>query len=262
MNKTCVLLVAGKGTRLRPYTITKHKCLTEVNGVPILFNALEQLSRAGFEKTVLVVGYKAEQIQEAAGDEYGGMKLEYVRNPRYEETNTSCSLLLGLEAARGADIVAVVEGDVFFEYAVMEELMAQQEPNATVLEPWQEGLEGTFVELDRNGFVSAWTHKSRQGADYDLTDKYKTVNLHRFQWDFVAETLLPYLQSSFRNNNGTEPLEYVMDRIVRAKPNSVFGYVLRGEKWYEIDDESDLRRAESIFPCMPASARTLDLQKG
>ena len=43
MNREAIVLVAGMGTRLKPLTLKNHKCLTEVNGVPILENALSIL---------------------------------------------------------------------------------------------------------------------------------------------------------------------------------------------------------------------------
>ena len=89
------ILVAGMGTRLRPLTDTNHKCLTEVNGVPILLNALKVLNNNKFSRVILVVGYLREQIKEVIGDAYQNMKIEYAVNSIYSKTNTSYSLELG-----------------------------------------------------------------------------------------------------------------------------------------------------------------------
>ena len=40
-----IILVAGIGNRLKPFTKIVPKCLTEVNGEPILLNALEILDK-------------------------------------------------------------------------------------------------------------------------------------------------------------------------------------------------------------------------
>ena len=47
--------------------------------------------------------------------------------------------------------------------------------------------------------------------------------------------------------DGSEPIEFVMRRIVQENPNTVKAIVLNGEKWFEIDDMNDLRVAEKIF---------------
>ena len=56
---TAVILVAGLGSRLKPLTDEVLKCLTEVNGKPILEQTLEALVRNGISKAVIVVGYLA-----------------------------------------------------------------------------------------------------------------------------------------------------------------------------------------------------------
>lgn len=85
------------GNETRPLTDTNHKCLTEVNGVPILLNALKVLNNNKFSRVILVVGYLREQIKEVIGDAYQNMKIEYAVNSIYSKTNTSYSLELGLE---------------------------------------------------------------------------------------------------------------------------------------------------------------------
>ena len=67
MTAKAVILVAGMGTRLQPRTLTTHKCLTRVNGTPILKNALDNLNDIGVEETVLVIGYLGDEIKKEIG---------------------------------------------------------------------------------------------------------------------------------------------------------------------------------------------------
>ena len=110
-----IILVAGRGTRLKPLTDTIPKCLTEVNGKPILFNALEHLEKNKIEETILVVGYLRDKIEERIGNFFGNMKITYVKNDIYDKTNTSYSLWLALKDLLIDDSLLVLEGDVFFE---------------------------------------------------------------------------------------------------------------------------------------------------
>jgi len=72
-----VVLAAGKGTRLRPLTDDKPKVLVEVNGTPLIQDVFDNLIDAGADELVVVVGYKAEQIIDRYGDEYGGVPITY-----------------------------------------------------------------------------------------------------------------------------------------------------------------------------------------
>jgi len=61
-----VLLAAGRGTRLRPYTDKTPKPLLPVNGAPTLDLYFNGLASAGVENVVLVVHHLAEQIENYA----------------------------------------------------------------------------------------------------------------------------------------------------------------------------------------------------
>jgi len=63
-----VLLAAGRGARLRPYTDKTPKPLLPVNGAPTLDLYFSSLATAGVENVVLVVHHLAEQIDNYAGN--------------------------------------------------------------------------------------------------------------------------------------------------------------------------------------------------
>ncbi len=53
---TALLLAAGSGCRLRPVTDDQPKCLTEIDGIPILERLVDRLCQQGFQRLVVVVG--------------------------------------------------------------------------------------------------------------------------------------------------------------------------------------------------------------
>lgn len=57
-----MLLAAGLGTRLRPWTIHHPKALVPVGGVPMLERVINRLSKAGFDEIVVNVHHFADQI--------------------------------------------------------------------------------------------------------------------------------------------------------------------------------------------------------
>lgn len=110
-----VILAAGMGTRLgRPFP----KPLTELkDGRTILAQQLGNVQQAfGPDVQVLVVvGFKLEQILEAAPD------VTFAYNEIYDQTNTSKSLLKALRAT-GDRGVLWMNGDVVFDPRVLERL--------------------------------------------------------------------------------------------------------------------------------------------
>lgn len=240
-----IILAAGLGSRLKPLTDTVPKCLTEINGQPILVNALKNLESSGVTEVIVVIGYLKDKIQEKIGAAWGRMKISYVENEIYDKTNTSYSLWLGLKNVNNEDIV-LLEGDVFFEKKLLIEFLKSSSPNATTVEKYNPTLDGSFVALKENRVVD-WIYKTKRPANFTIVDKFKTVNIHKFSASFVTEILKPTLQKHVEASQGSEPLEYVMQDIVTSKATSLKAFLADGMQWFEIDDLKDLEVAEKIF---------------
>jgi choline kinase len=245
-----VILVAGIGSRLGERTAELPKCLVEVAGVPIVQNAVERLETVGIQEAILVTGYREEAVRERLGTRFGRMRISYRSNHAYRRTNTSCSLFLGLQDVE--DDVVVLEGDVFFEQRVLDEALHLPHSNVTVVERWNPALDGSVVELDSSCHVRRWVHKKDRPPGFSLDGTFKTVNLHRLSRGFVIERLRPVLDEMMRDG-GREPLETVFARVVDAG-GRIFATQAAG-RWVEIDDESDLRVAEALFPGGPNEHR-------
>ncbi|MFJ7999992.1 sugar phosphate nucleotidyltransferase [Streptomyces sp. NPDC096310] len=74
-----ILLVGGKGTRLRPLTARTPKPMVPAAGVPFLTHQLARAKAAGVEHVVLATSYLAEVFEPYFGDGSSlGLSLEYV----------------------------------------------------------------------------------------------------------------------------------------------------------------------------------------
>ncbi|MEU6078904.1 NDP-sugar synthase [Streptomyces sp. NPDC047108] len=74
-----ILLVGGKGTRLRPLTVHTPKPMVPAAGVPFLTHQLARARAAGVEHIVLATSYLAEVFEPHFGDGSAlGLHLEYV----------------------------------------------------------------------------------------------------------------------------------------------------------------------------------------
>ncbi|NLJ06809.1 MAG: nucleotidyltransferase family protein [Sphingobacteriales bacterium] len=62
--KKAMILAAGKGTRLKPFTDTMPKALFPLNGTPILEIVIQRLIKYGFKDIIINVHHFAEKIEE------------------------------------------------------------------------------------------------------------------------------------------------------------------------------------------------------
>ena len=72
-----VILAAGKGLRLRPFTEHHPKPLIPVAGKALIEYTLESLPDS-ISEIIIVVGYLANQIKDHLGDEWHGKPIKYV----------------------------------------------------------------------------------------------------------------------------------------------------------------------------------------
>ena len=68
MYKRAVILAGGKGTRLKPYSITLPKPLVPVGDLPILEIIILKLKTHGFNHITITVNHMAEIIKAFFGD--------------------------------------------------------------------------------------------------------------------------------------------------------------------------------------------------
>ena len=94
----CVILAAGKGTRLRPLTENTPKPLVKVAGKALLDRIVESLP-SSIDELIIVTGYLEEQIQEHCGKEFHGRKVTYVHQA--EQKGTGHALWLCKDLIKG-----------------------------------------------------------------------------------------------------------------------------------------------------------------
>lgn len=94
----CVILAAGKGTRLRPLTENCPKPLVEVGGKTLLDHIVGALP-SSVDELIIVTGYLGEQIREHCGEEFHGRKVQYVQQE--EQNGTAPALWLCKDLIKG-----------------------------------------------------------------------------------------------------------------------------------------------------------------
>lgn len=108
MCKRAIILAGGKGTRLRPYTISLPKPLVPINDKPILELIVNQLKDYGFTEITICVNHMAEMIKAYFNDGRSfGVNINYVIEPVELSTMGPLTLIDDLP-----DDFIVMNGDV------------------------------------------------------------------------------------------------------------------------------------------------------
>src|SRR5262249_10547359 len=107
-----IVLAGGLSTRLRKVVPNLPKPMAPIAGRPFLQILLASLSRKGFVRVVLSVGFMAEKISEYFGDRFGNLELVYVFER--EPLGTGGAVRLAMQACT-ADHVFILNGDTFLD---------------------------------------------------------------------------------------------------------------------------------------------------
>jgi len=127
--KQAVILAAGEGQRLRPFTVTKPKVMLSVAGRPILSYVVESLAQNGIRNIVLVVGYGKGQVFDYMGSvEQPGVNITYVT----QERQLGTAHALAQAKAATEDEFLVLPGDNLIEANTIAQFVAAR-PEAVLV---------------------------------------------------------------------------------------------------------------------------------
>lgn len=236
-----ILLAAGEGTRLRPHTLTRPKCMVELGGAPLLSHQLAALAAAGVYDVTIVTGYRAEKI----------VALGYptIHNPRYAQTNMVASLMCAAPLLDGGDDVLVAYADLVYERRVVEALLDCKAPLATTVDRawrrlWELRLEDPLddaetLRLDPRSHVLELGKKP--GSVDEIEGQY--MGLTKLRRDFAPEVVERYRRldpdaiydgKSLENLYMTSFLQHLIDSGCPLQAVLVEG------GWLEVDSVDDL----------------------
>lgn len=95
-----IILAAGQGRRLLPYTQDRPKCLLDVGGKTILERQVEALRSCHVDHITVVTGYLGSKVRDVLGTQ-----ARYTANTDFETTSSMYSLWLARHAATAGCII-------------------------------------------------------------------------------------------------------------------------------------------------------------
>ncbi len=232
----CLILAAGKGSRLRPRA--ESKPLLPLLGVPLIERVIREARRAGADDFVVVTGHAAETVEAFLADlaRRLDVPIATVRNPEWADTENGRSIL----AAEGLlrEPFLLLMADHLFEADLLRDLLRAPLPSA-----------GLCLAVDgnrRNPLVDPGdvTRVRRDGAritaigkGLEPFDGYDTGIFH------CTPALFDALRKAARHGDTT------LSGAVRqlARDGLAQAVDVSGRFWCDVDDPAALQRAEAAL---------------
>ncbi len=234
-----ILLAAGEGTRLRPYTLEVPKCLVEVEGRSLIDRQLDILTSEGISKQIIIGGYLINKL-------YGrGSKV--LENKRFDETNMVWTLFCADDELDGEVIVSY--GDIVYSGLNLQLLLKSTADIAVTIDLdwenyWNERMEDPLndaetLKISSDGFITEIGQKPTSLSE--IEGQY--MGLMKFSADGV-KTLKKVFYEALKDGNmrGKKPenaymtdlLQLIIDKGYKVKAVPVHG------GWIEVDTVEDL----------------------
>lgn len=237
-----IIVAAGQGTRLRPLTDTKPKCMVEYQGKAIIDSILETMFTCNISEVAIVNGYKKEVLETYLDDK----NIRFFANLRYDTTNMVSTLFCAKEFMN--DDLIISYADIVYDTVVLEKLMLSQgDFNVVVDRCWKE----LWAQRMENPLEDAETLKIRNNVIIEIGKKPTSYSEIEGQYiglikisRQVIKKIIDFYESldkksiydgqNFDNMYMTTFIQLIIDYLLDITPVFIEG------GWVEIDTVDDL----------------------
>jgi choline kinase len=144
-----IIACAGLGSRISSHIEGKPKSTLELpNGKPLLVYTIEVLKDLGFNKIVVIVGYKKEIIEDLVKPFKDLVKIYF--NPFFEVCGSAGSFFIAKEEFDGSSKMLLMNGDSFYTKEIYEKLLKEQKSPILLIDKSRKEIANTKVVLDEN----------------------------------------------------------------------------------------------------------------
>ena len=229
-----------------PLTRKIHKTLLEVDGTSIIDRIIDSLRKNGIVDVVIVTGYLKNQLVNHLENKYDDVNFEYVDNPRFKQTNNIFSLSIAFEQIEIDQDILLIESDLIYKDEVISRAIKSKHENLALVSPYKIGLDGTVVKVQKDQIISIYP-PHLQDEKFDLSDKFKTLNIYKFSKSFCStefKKLLVYYANAIDENCY---YELILGILLYMQKTSIYCEIINNDDWAEVDDPNDLSLAEFQF---------------
>ncbi len=236
-----IILAAGKGHRMTFQQERLPKIMLSFGGKTLLQRHIEILRHCGVDEIVVAVGYRAALIEAEIAALGFADYVETVANPDYKQGSIVTLWCVREALSRGGDVI-LMDGDVLYDYRMMDRLLASDNGNCFLLDrDFEEGAEPTKLCV-RDGHIVEF-HKVVNVA-YDFWGE--SVGFFRLTED-VARRMAPAAKRYLDADMRFELYDEALRDILITDPPGAFGFEdITGLPWTEIDFKEDVDYANQV----------------
>lgn len=236
-----IILAAGLGSRLSSLTAKKPKPLIKIYGVPIIQYQIENYLDAGLdEKSIFIVaGYKYDIVFNFIKNYYSDINV--IKNPNYDITNNMFSLHLALKncSTDTSSSILISNGDCIYDPLIIQELVNSDESPLVACDKSCYNNESMKI-IANDCRISSISKSIPSEKAYAVS-----IDLYRLDTNSVkglVDIIDYYVNVKKELNLWTEVALNDLFKKIDFKPMDISGL-----KWVEIDNMSDLARADRLF---------------
>jgi len=241
-----LILTAGFGRRMRPFTDNTHKTLLKIGDKTVIEWIIDALVVNNINRITIVTGYREQQLRMFLLRRYPQLEFAFVHNERYRETNNIFSMALAFEQMVMDDDVLLIESDLIFDPVVITRLLESPHKNIALVDYYRQGMDGTVVTVEQE-IITSIIPPHLQSVNFDFSDKYKTLNIYRFSKQLAQGSFGKLLQFYANTIDQNCYYELILGLLIYMGKETIHADILQGERWAEIDDPNDLRIARYLF---------------
>ena len=235
-----LILAAGVGSRLRPITESKPKCLVTVAGRPILDYQIQAYLSAGIKDITIVAGHKTEMIRQYCNS-LEGLNVKIIENVDYEATNNMYSLYLAESELTGQEFI-LSNGDVVFEPDIVSGLLSYPSGDLIAAQRGNYHQESMKICTNQSGYVCDISKTMPPEVAYGTS-----IDVYLFSKK-SSGVLFEQVQTIIEKEKKLcEWTEIAIQRLLKSQLLQMRPYDIDSKEWIEIDDYDDLLAAEYCF---------------
>ncbi|MEU4603092.1 phosphocholine cytidylyltransferase family protein [Kribbella sp. NPDC023972] len=238
-----LVLAAGAGRRLRPYTDTLPKALVPIDSdTTVLDLTLANYAEVGITEVAIVVGYAAGAVESRVKgfQERYGVTLELVHNDKAEIWNNAYSLWCARDLLSNGVVLA--NGDTVHPASVQRALLDARGGDRRIILALDTEKKLAEEEMKVIWSEAAGVERITKLMDPDTaTGEYIGVTL-------IESTAAAALTEALRETWESDPHLYYEDgyQILVDRGYRIDGAPIGAVEWVEIDNHDDLARAREI----------------
>ena len=166
-----IILAAGEGKRLRPFTETMPKVMLPVANRPVLEYVVDAVKNSGISDIIMVVGYKKEVIMEYFKD-YKGVKITYVVQEK--QLGTAHALLQVKKHLKNTFIV--LSGDNIIDQKSISKLIHDKSEHSLLIKEHSHPSKYGVVFVEENKLKKIIEKPKEETGKFISTGIYKLPN--------------------------------------------------------------------------------------